>query len=552
MYGDTGEQGEAGNGIKSITEYYLASSLSSGVSTTTSGWTTTIQNTSTTNKYLWNYEVVTYTNGNTYTSKPVIIGTHGATGTAARTYFIESSASVLKRSKDNSITPNFIEFKSYYRDGNNTARTSYSGRWIIEETTDGNTWKQIYASTADENTVRHQLYSLLVDASGNAIVNANGDAIGITRDIVQVRAKLYASGGTVNLMDMQSVAVVTDVDALTPEEVFNLLTNNGEVEGIYQLNGQLYINGTYIATGKISSKNGKVYFDLENNEIHCDKMISTETYAEVQNTVIDISRKTISGSKYKYGQQIYNTKYPDEGITISPGYNSMPEIHAGAANAEKGFMISANVEDGTSFMEMYPSGIIWVECPGDTYFYMYPGNYKDSNGSVSSMAGRIEFSAKQVTVGKLVASSLTVNGTKSRTIKTKSFGDRLQYCYEMSSPMFGDIGESMTDENGESYISIDEIFSETVSCQTEYQVFLQKEGSGDIWVEEKNFNYFLVKGTPNLKFSWEIKVKQKDYEYFRLDEDKEDDEVYNDSEEILVNELERIFDIQEEILWLNN
>ena len=61
------------------------------------------------------------------------------------------------------------------------------------------------------------------------------------------------------------------------------------------------------------------------------------------------------------------------------------------------------------------------------------------------------------------------------------------------------------------------IFIETVSTDRTYQVFLQKEGHGDLWVEEKTEEYFLVKGTPDLTFSWEVKVKQKDYEYERLD-----------------------------------
>lgn len=82
IIGRYGQNGTNGRGISSITEYYLATSLSSGVTTSTSGWTTAVQSTTTTNKYLWNYEVVTYTDGNTSTTSPCIIGTHGATGPA--------------------------------------------------------------------------------------------------------------------------------------------------------------------------------------------------------------------------------------------------------------------------------------------------------------------------------------------------------------------------------------------------------------------------------------------------------------------------------------
>lgn len=117
------------------------------------------------------------------------------------------------------------------------------------------------------------------------------------------------------------------------------------------------------------------------------------------------------------------------------------------------------------------------------------------------------------------SSNLKVSGTKSRAVDTEGYGTRLQYCYEMPSPLFGDVGEGQTDEDGECVVYLDDVFSETVRLDIEYQVFLQKEGPGDLWVQEKTPVYFLVKGTGNLKFSWEIKARQKGYECERLEED---------------------------------
>ena len=85
VYGNTGSTGAQGNGISSITNYYLASTAASGVTTATSGWTTTMQTTTTSKKYLWNYEKITYTNGTSVNTTPVIIGTHGATGPTGAT-----------------------------------------------------------------------------------------------------------------------------------------------------------------------------------------------------------------------------------------------------------------------------------------------------------------------------------------------------------------------------------------------------------------------------------------------------------------------------------
>lgn len=117
----------------------------------------------------------------------------------------------------------------------------------------------------------------------------------------------------------------------------------------------------------------------------------------------------------------------------------------------------------------------------------------------------------------LYVKSLTVNGTKSRLAKTKNYSDRLLYCYETPKPYFGDIGEATLDENGICYIFLDDIFLETVNTECQYQVFLQKYGQGDVWVEERNTNYFIVKGTPGIKFAWEIKARQLGYESERLE-----------------------------------
>lgn len=76
--------GTNGRGISSITNYYLATSASSGVTRSTSGWTTAIQTMTAINQYLWNYEDIYYTNNtHTYTN-PAIIGRYGQDGAAGK------------------------------------------------------------------------------------------------------------------------------------------------------------------------------------------------------------------------------------------------------------------------------------------------------------------------------------------------------------------------------------------------------------------------------------------------------------------------------------
>ena len=184
----------------------------------------------------------------------------GTDGKPGRTYIIEPSCSVLKRSADNTISPNFLEFNAYYRDGDSATRYTYKGRFVIEETADGNTWTTIYRSTVDESTVKHYLYTILTDSSGQAVTDGNGTTVGIPRDITNIRCKLYASGGTTTLMDMQSVAVVIDVDNLTQEQIVKILSDDGKWNGLYYSNGKLYISfssamgGSLLLGGKNNSE----------------------------------------------------------------------------------------------------------------------------------------------------------------------------------------------------------------------------------------------------------------------------------------------------------
>lgn len=113
---------------------------------------------------------------------------------------------------------------------------------------------------------------------------------------------------------------------------------------------------------------------------------------------------------------------------------------------------------------------------------------------------------------------LYVAGQKHRVVQTEHYGSRLHCCYETPSPYFGDIGSGTTDANGECYVFIDDIMRETICEDTQYVVFLQKEGPGDLWVAEKATDYFVVKGTPDLQFSWELKAKQRDYATERLEQ----------------------------------
>lgn len=180
-------------------------------------------------------------------------------GTPGRTYVLESSTTILKKESENSITPNVVIFSAYYRDGENTGRRNYSGRFVIEETSDGKTWETAYSSATDETSVNYYVDYIFADSDGVLVADSDGSLIGArSKDIVGLRCSLYASGGTTNLIDTVKLDVITEVTALTQEDILKLLTNDGEWKGVYRgADGELYISFSAAMGGllKLGGKN---------------------------------------------------------------------------------------------------------------------------------------------------------------------------------------------------------------------------------------------------------------------------------------------------------
>lgn len=222
--GMQGEQGIPGtNGENGQTSYLHIKYSDDG------GKTFTANNGETPGKYIGQYVDFTQADS-TSVSKYKWSLTQGEDG---RVYMIQASAQVLSQGADNTFTPPSVTFSAYYRDGQSAARTAYAGRFIIQESINGTSYVTRYTSASNQSSVTY------TPSSAN---------------VKNIRCTLYAAGGTTNALDMQGVAIVRDIDNLTQEEVFNILTNNGASQGIYLQDGKLYINGTYIKGGIISGQ----------------------------------------------------------------------------------------------------------------------------------------------------------------------------------------------------------------------------------------------------------------------------------------------------------
>ena len=324
--------------------------------------------------------------------------------------------------------------------------------------------------------------------------------------------------------------------ALTQLEIFNRLTNNGAAQGIFLKDGKLYLNFSYaqggtLKLGGVNNGNGQAeVYDSSGNKIGSwnkdgfnlqkGSIYGTQIHLESQN---DYIQGTVNGN---------------EAVKISTGgvkVDSTANWGLGVTRKEYIFEMNPYLFPGVRLLDRSTGagiGSTWTSghfgmCYTDDLSGYSSVTDSLSNYGVYMKAGKEDANGGFYAIGNglgkgshVTAEGIYTSGTKNRIVDTENYGQRLQYCYEMPSPFFGDIGKAETDENGLCYVQIDDIFGETVLRNDKYNVFLQKEGCGDLWIEEKTADYFLVKGTPNLSFSWELKAKQADYTLERLEKNE--------------------------------
>lgn len=261
----------------------------------------------------------------------------GEKGVPGRTYFIEMSANILKRGQDNEVLPNIISANAYYRDGDNALRTAYSGTWQMQFSTDGSNYTTYQTWSGNHARVSY----------GVQYLDSN---------IVSVRFILYAADGTTNQLDMQSAPVVIDVAALTHEQIFDLLTNDGAIKGIYKEGNQLFISFSY-------AKGGVLKLGGPNNEWGILKVLNSsgEWASILQPDGLTMIRDYVSDSNYKYSQ------FHPNGISVG----HMSET----GNEVEGFPIVLN-EDGTADIDAYE--IIGYTKNGNIAYNIEGGDTNDS------------------------------------------------------------------------------------------------------------------------------------------------------------------------------
>lgn len=336
-----------------------------------------------------------------------------------------------------------------------------------------------------------------IDAQGNAVVNVLS-AIGINFD--------WAKGGTLTLGGANNI-----------DGVCVLLDSNGNVVGRFDKNGIDFSKGSISLGSKfVVDEYGNA--TMNNVEIYGGNMEVGEYFT------VDPSGNVVANSLKSSNAQITGGSF-----TVMSGANGTNYIQF-KDNLQYQMMLGAS-----AFTMIYlDENSSWYEdrvmiASHDVSLSDFDGNNATITHDGLYLADYDYAKRTNITRSKIeTTGNLTVSGTKSRVAGTENYGDRLLYCVESPSPMFSDLGEGKTGSDGLCYVFFDDVFAETVDTGVKYQVFMQAYGEGSVHVKERTESYFLVEGTPDMSFGWEVKVVQKHFDDMRLEqyereENSEDD-----------------------------
>lgn len=231
-----GDDGQDGVGIESITKYYLASEKSTGITISSSGWSTTKQDMTDVKKYLWSYEVYAYTNGTSTKTTPIIIGVHGQNGADGDSGIIVSPT-----------PPENPKVGQLWQ----TASGEPIKRW------DGSRWVLHYVSV--ENLDVQTLSAIAVNAgelTAGKIKSKNGIML-IDIDAGKIVSKLIDNGVVDSTMELNSASLA-----------FSGKDSGGNPANMtFSMQGLAYINQNTGGRSKLVLSDGDIYAKNGNNPL---------------------------------------------------------------------------------------------------------------------------------------------------------------------------------------------------------------------------------------------------------------------------------------------
>lgn len=231
-----GDDGQDGVGIKSITKYYLASEKSTGITTSSSGWSTTKQDMTDVKKYLWSYEVYAYTDGSPTKTTPVIIGVHGQNGADGDSGIIVSSTA-----------PENPKVGQLWQTASGEPIKRWDGsRWVLHYVSVENLDVQtLSAITADLGKIRT---GEIESMDGNMLIDANSG---------KIVSKLIDNGVVDSMMELNTASLA-----------FSGKDSGGNPANMtFSMQGLTYINKNTSGRSKLVLSDGDIYAQNGNNPL---------------------------------------------------------------------------------------------------------------------------------------------------------------------------------------------------------------------------------------------------------------------------------------------
>lgn len=231
-----GDDGQDGVGIKSITKYYLASEKSTGITTSSSGWSTTKQDMTDVKKYLWSYETIAYTDGSSTKTTPIIIGVHGQNGADG-----DSGIIVSPTAPENPKAGQLWQTAS----GEPIKRWDGS-RWVLHYVSVENLDVQtLSAITADLGKIRT---GEIESMDGNMLIDANSG---------KIVSKLIDNGVVDSMMELNTASLA-----------FSGKDSGGNPANMtFSMQGLTYINKNTSGRSKLVLSDGDIYARNGNNPL---------------------------------------------------------------------------------------------------------------------------------------------------------------------------------------------------------------------------------------------------------------------------------------------
>ncbi|SDZ97021.1 hypothetical protein SAMN04515656_1022 [Eubacterium aggregans] len=274
---------------------------------------------------------------------------------------------------------------------------------------------------------------------------------------------------------IDAIKVIIDSSGLTLKNIIGTNVFYADVSGNLTLAGTLQAaKGTFLGEVRNYESNGYIGLSMTGSQL---KFYSKNYQDDFIGGIENKGKGTSEADKLRLHI------YADSGDQLSIGNNT------------------SGVRDQISISD---NGDTWILHPrnnGNVYLGGYDGN--------AALAAKVQSGTPYVdTLGTFTV----YNGSKNRAVKTKNYGIVNLGAYETTTPMFGDIGYAVIQEDGKVYVCIDPIFCECLEDSgVFYHVFTQAYGDGRIEKIERHEEYFVVYGDPGTELSWEIKARQQQF-----------------------------------------